>query len=322
MSIYNKYVLIKLIVFYVVGIMKRDLIVIGAGPAGITAGMYGMRSGLETLVIDKGICGGLSNEAPIIENYPGFKNIGGMELMEKMKEQVSEYVEINELEEVKKVEFGAEDVAVITEKDSYLTKAVVISTGTKHRKLGVKGEAEYLGRGISYCATCDGFFFRNKQVIVVGGGDSAVREALYLKNLGCVVTLIHRRDNLRAEQYLQKNMKNAGIQILWDSVITEIKGDNKAISCVVRNDKKSGDEDVIPVAGVFIAIGEEPVNGLAMQMGIKMDKNGYIITDKNQRTNLKRVYAAGDITGGMRQIVVACAEGAIAANAAYDDVLS
>ncbi|RCV63887.1 thioredoxin reductase (NADPH) [Methanophagales archaeon] len=300
--------------------MKRDLIVVGTGPAGITAGMYGLRSGLETLVLDKGICGGLSNEAPIIENYPGFKKIGGMELAEKMKEQLSEYVSINELEEVKKVGSGAEEMTVITEKDTYHTKAVVISTGTKHRKLGVKGEDEYLGRGISYCATCDGFFFRNKHVMVIGGGDSAVREALYLKNIGCEVTLIHRREKLRAEQYLQKNLKEAGIRILWNSVITEIKGDT-AVSSVVRYDKKTGDEDVLPVAGVFISIGEEPVNGLATQMGIMMDKSGYIITDKSQRTNLKRVYAAGDITGGVRQIVVACAEGAIAASSAYDDLL-
>ncbi|HID19683.1 MAG TPA: thioredoxin-disulfide reductase [Methanophagales archaeon] len=301
--------------------MKRDLIVIGAGPAGMTAGMYGLRSGLETLVVDGRICGGLSNEAPIIENYPGFKKIGGMELAEKMKEQVSEYVEINELEEVKKIELGAEDMTVITEKDTYLTKAVVISTGTKHKKLGVKGEEGFLGRGISYCATCDGFFFRNKQVMVVGGGDSAVREALYLKNIGCEVTLIHRREKLRAELYLQKNLKEVGIQILWNSVIKEIKGD-KAVRSVIRYDKKRGEEDVLPVEGIFISIGEEPVNGLATQMGVTMDKNGYIITDKNQRTNLKRIYAAGDITGGVRQIVVACAEGAIAATSAYNDLLS
>jgi thioredoxin reductase (NADPH) len=299
--------------------MKRDLIVVGAGPAGITAGMYGMRSGLETLVVDKGICGGLSNEAPVIENYPGFKKIGGMELAEKMKEQVSEYVEINELEEVKKIELGAEEMTVITEKDTYLTKAVVISTGTKHKRLGVKGEDEYLGRGISYCATCDGFFFRNKQVMVVGGGNSAVREALYLKNIGCEVTLIHRRDKLRAEQYLQKNLEEAGIRILWNSIIEEINGD-EAVRSVVRYDKKRDERDVLPVDGIFISIGEDPVNGLATQIGIKMDKSGYIITDKNQRTNLERVYAAGDITGGVRQIVVACAEGAIAATSAYDDL--
>jgi thioredoxin reductase (NADPH) len=301
-----------------------DLIVVGAGPAGMTAGMYGVRSGLKTLVVEKGICGGLSNEAPEIENYPGFKKVGGMELAEKMKEQASEYVEIKELEGVEKIETGGKEkeknMVVFTEKGSYLTNAVVISTGTKHRRLGVKGEEEFLGRGISYCATCDGFFFRDKPVIVVGGGDSAVKEALYLRNIGCEVTLIHRREELRAERYLQKNLEEAGVRILWNSVVKEIKGD-KAVRSVVTYDKKKEIEDELPVEGVFVSIGEEPVNELAVQMGIMMDKIGYIIVDKSQRTNLERVYAAGDITGGVRQVVVACAEGAIAATAAYNDLL-
>ncbi len=301
-----------------------DLFVVGAGPAGMTAGMYGVRSGLETLVVEKGISGGLSNEAPEIENYPGFKRVGGMELAEKMKEQTSEYVEIKELEVVEKIELNGKEkeknIVVFTEKGSYVTKAVIISTGTKHRKLGAKGENEFLGRGISYCATCDGFFFRDKPVIVVGGGDSAVREALYLKNIGCEVTLIHRREELRAEPYLQKNLEEVGVHILWNSVVKEIKGD-KAVRSVVRFDKKKRVEDELPVEGVFVSIGEEPVNELAAHMGIEMDKNGYIITDKNQETNLERVYAAGDITGGVRQVIVACAEGAIAATSAYNDLL-
>ncbi|MBA7524785.1 Thioredoxin reductase [subsurface metagenome] len=302
--------------------MKKDydLIVVGAGPAGMTAGMYGVRSGLETLMVEKGICGGLSNEAPEIENYPGFKKVGGMELAEKMKEQVAEYAEIKELEEVKKIEFVKKEWVVITEKDSYRSKAVIISTGTKHRRLGVKGEDEFLGRGISYCAACDGFFFRDKPVIVVGGGDSAVREALYLKNIGCEVTLIHRREKLRAERYLEKNLEKAGVHILWNSVLKEIKGD-KAVRSVVRYDREREIEDELPVEGLFISIGEEPVNELAAHVGIETDKNGYIITDKSQRTNLERVYAAGDITGGVRQVVVACAEGAIAATSAYNDLL-
>jgi thioredoxin reductase (NADPH) len=299
----------------------KDLIVVGAGPAGLTAGMYGVRSGLETLVLEKGICGGLSNEAPEIENYPGFKRIRGMELAEKMKEQASEYVEIKELEKVEKIAWSGKDMVVFTEKGSYVTRAVVICTGTKHRRLGVKGEDEFLGKGISYCATCDGFFFRDKSVIVVGGGDSAVREALFLNNIGCKVTLIHRRGKLRAEPYLQKNLEHAGVRILWNSVVKEIRGDN-VVGSIVRFDKDRGIEDVLSVDGVFISIGEEPVNELAVQMGIKTNDNGYIITDKSQRTNLERVYAAGDITGGVRQIVVACAEGAIAATSAYNDLFA
>lgn len=297
-----------------------ELIVVGAGPAGLTAGTFGARSGLKTLVLDKGICGGLSNEATMIDNYPGFRNIGGMELAEKMKEQTADYADIKELEGVARIERGTEgkEMQVLTEKGSYLASTVVLCTGTKKRKLGVKGEDEFLGRGVSYCATCDGFFFKDKSVIVVGGGNSAVRGALYLQNLGCVVTLLHRRDELRAERYLQKGLERAGVRILWNSVLREIKGD-KAVSSVVRYDKASANEDEIAADGVFIYAGEEPANSLATQLGVNLDENGFILTDKSQRTNLDRIYAAGDVTGGVRQIIVACAEGAIAATSAYED---
>lgn len=300
-----------------------DLVVVGAGPAGMTAGMYGVRSGLETLVIDKGISGGMSNEAPEIENYPGFKKVKGMELVERMKEHVAQYVEIKELEEVERIELNAKEkqAVVFTEKDTYVTKSILVSTGTRHRKSGVKGEDDFLGRGVSYCATCDGFFFRGKSVMVVGGGDSAAREALHLKNIGCNVTVIHRRDKLRAEPYLQKKLMQADVTILWNSVIKEIMGDNIVKTVVIHN-KDTGVEDELPVNGVFIAVGEEPMSKLAAQIGVSVDNNGYIITDKSQRTNIERVYAAGDITGGVRQIVVACAEGATAALSAYDDLLA
>ncbi len=298
-----------------------DLIIVGAGPAGMTAGTFAGRSGLETLVIEKGIGGGLTNDATEIDNFPGFKRIGGMELAEKMKEQAAEYAEIKELEEVKKIEPTDKELGmlIVTEKGSYLTKAVVLCMGTKNRKLDVKGEKEFLGKGVSYCATCDGFFFKNKSVLVVGGGDSAIRGALYLKNVGCKVTLIHRRDKLRAEAYLQKKLEKAGVPVLWNSVVKEIKGDT-VVRSVVRYDKEREIEDELSVEGVFVYIGEEPANALAKQLSVKLDNEGYIITDKAQRTNQERVYAAGDITGGLRQIVVACAEGAIAATSAYEDL--
>jgi thioredoxin reductase (NADPH) len=297
-----------------------DLIVVGAGPAGLTAGTFGARSGLKTLVLDKGICGGLSNEATLVDNYPGFRNIGGMELAEKMKEQTADYAEIKELEGVDRIELQEKEMQIFTEKGSYLASALVLSTGTKKRKLGVKGEDEFLGRGVSYCATCDGFFFKGKSVIVVGGGDSAARGALYLQNLGCEVKLIHRRDELRAERYLQQSLEKASVRILWNSILSEIKGD-KAVSSVVRYDKANDTEEEIAVDGVFIYVGEEPANALATQLGVKLDEYGYILTDKSQRTNLERIYAAGDVTGGVRQIVVACAEGAIAATFAYEDMI-
>ena len=294
------------------------MIVVGAGPAGMTAGMYGVRSGLKTLVLEKGICGGLSNEAPEIENYPGFDRVGGMELASKIKEHVSRYVEIHELEKVEAIEESSNELVVTTDKGSYRTRAVIMSTGTRHRRLGVKGESEFAGKGVSYCATCDGFFFKNKPVAVVGGGDSAVREALYLQKLGCRVTLIHRRDELRAERYLQRKLEDAGVTIRWNSVVKEIKGD-KVVKSVILD--SNGVESELSIAGLFVSIGEEPNSELAAKMGVALDANGYIITDKSQRTNLKHVYAAGDVTGGVRQVVVACAEGAIAALSAYNDLL-
>jgi len=299
-----------------------DLIVVGAGPAGMTAGMYGARSGLSTLVIEKKISGGRSNEALEIGNYPGFKMIGGMELAEKMKEQTAEYTEIKELDGVKLIELSGkeEKMTVSTERESYRTDAVILCTGTKKRKLNVKGEEELLGRGVSYCAACDGFFFKGKQVIVAGGGDSAVKGALYLKNLGCDVRLIHRRDKLRAEEYLQKKLAAAGVPILWNSIVKEIKGE-KVVRSILRYDKERGLEDELSVDGVFLYLGEDPANALARQIGLMLDKEGYVITDKTQRTNRERVYAAGDLTGGLRQIVVACAEGAIAASSAYEDLV-
>jgi len=299
-----------------------ELIVVGAGPAGLTAGLFGARSGLKTLVLDKGICGGLTNEATLIDNYPGFRRIGGMELVEKIKAQTADYAEIKELEGVETIEPAehAETMRIVTEKGAYRTRAIILATGTKKQKLGVKGEAEFLGRGVSYCATCDGFFFKNKAVIVVGGGDSAARGALYLQNIGAEVSLIHRREELRAEQYLQTSLKKAGIRIYWNSVVKEIRGEN-VVRSVLRYDKARDKEEEVPVDGVFIYIGEEPANTLAQQLHITLDATGYISTDRGQRTSRAGIYAAGDVTGGVRQIVVACAEGAVAASSAHDDLV-
>ncbi len=299
-----------------------ELIVVGAGPAGLTAGIFGARSGLETLVLDRGICGGLTNEATLIDNYPGFRRIEGMELVEQIKAQTADYAEIKELEDVKTIEAAehAEIMNVVTEKGAYSTRAIILATGTKKRRLGVLGEAEFLGRGVSYCATCDGFFFKDKSVLVVGGGDSAARGALYLHNIGAEVSLIHRRGELRAEQYLQRGLKAAGVRIYWNSVVQEIRGEN-VVRSVLRYDNARDTEDEIPADGVFIYIGEDPANTLAQPLGVSLDADGYISTDREQRTNRAGVYAAGDVTGGVRQIVVACAEGAVAASSAYDDTV-
>lgn len=298
--------------------MLYDLTVVGGGPAGLSAAIYAVRSGLNTLLIEKGLCGGLLNEIPQIENYPAFKSISGMELASKLKEHASEYAEIKELEEVLSLKRKGANFVVKTDKGEYETRAVALCTGSRKRKLGVEGEEKFLGKGVSYCATCDGFFFKNKRVLVVGGGNSAVTEALFLKNIGCNVTLVHRRDTLRAEKYLQMRLLKE-IPVRWNAEVRRIEGEER-VRKVVIYDKKRQQEEEIECDAVFIAIGEEPNSELASQLGVALDPEKYIITDKHQRTNVQRVYAAGDVAGGLRQVVVACAEGAVAAISAYNDL--
>ncbi|MBM4240822.1 MAG: thioredoxin-disulfide reductase [Euryarchaeota archaeon] len=299
---------------------EYDILIIGAGPAGLTAGIYAGRQGSETLILDKISAGGLGSEVPMMENYPGFEMIAGMQLVGKMKKQALKYVEINEMEEVKKIEFKGNEMRISTQQDDYIAKSVIICTGTKHRKLKVPGENDFLGSGVCYCATCDGPFFKNKKVLMIGGGNAAAQEALFLKNIDCDVSIVHRRDELRAEQYLQDKLHEKNIPIIWNSVVKEIKGDTKVETVVLFN-RKTGKKVEIPSDGIFISIGEEPTNKLAASIGVKLDPAGYLITDKFQRTNIPKVYAAGDITGGIKQWVVACAEGAIAAISAYNDLM-
>ena len=300
--------------------MTYDIIVVGGGPAGLTAAIYAVRSGLNTLLIEKGLCGGLLKEIPQIENYPAFKSISGMELASKLKEHASEYAEIRELEEVLSIMRKGANFVVKTEKGEYETKAVALCTGSRKRKLGVEGEEKFLGKGVSYCATCDGFFFKKKRVLVIGGGNSAVTEALFLKNIGCEVTLVHRRDTLRAEKHLQMRLFKEKIPVRWNAEVLRIEG-RERVERIVIYDKKRKQEEEVECDAVFIAIGEEPNSELASQLGVALDPNKYILTDKHQRTNVQRVYAAGDVAGGLRQVVVACAEGAVAAISAYNDLL-
>jgi thioredoxin reductase (NADPH) len=297
--------------------MSYELIAIGGGPAGMSAGIYGARNGLKTVILEKTIAGGRAGEAPLVENYPGLEAIGGMELVEKLKAQAAKYVEIKEFETVKDVKVGA-NFLVRTDKGEYSTNALIIATGTTHRKLGVKGEAELLGKGVSYCATCDGFLFKGKRVAVVGGGNAAVMYAIHLDSLGCDVTLIHRRGELRAGDYLQKKLEGR-VHILLNSVVEEIIGDNFVEGIRVHDMKEKTKKD-FEVAGVFVSVGEDPNSEFAAKIGVSLDEDGYIITDKTQRTNIPRVYAAGDVTVGVKQIVVACSGGAVAALSAFEDI--
>ena len=296
-----------------------NLAVVGAGPAGLSSGMYAGRFGLNAVVFDEKIVGGIVNLTHIVENYPGFEKISGMELMEKMKKQAEKYCEIHEMEKVKNIEID-EGIKIFTSKNEYKVKAVIFATGTEKRKLDVKGEKEFLGRGVSYCATCDGSFFRNKKTVVVGGGNAAATEALHLKNLGSDVSLIHRRNKLRADKILQDYVFEKKIKVLWDSVVEEIFGGSVVKGIRIKN-VKDGSIKNIDIDGVFVSVGEKPNSVLAKNIGVKTDEKGYIVVDKKQKTNISKIYAAGDVTGGLKQIVTACAEGAVAANSAYEDLL-
>lgn len=300
---------------------EYDVIIIGSGPAGLTAGIYAGRQGLKTLVLEKGLIGGAGLMVPNLENYPGFELVSGKVLIENTKKQALKYAKINEIEEVKKVEvIGEDEIKVSSQKAEYKAKSVILCTGSTHRKLDAPGEAEFLGKGVFYCAVCDGPLFMGKRILVVGGGNTAIQGALYLDTIGSYVAVAHRRDELRAEKYLQEKLKEKEIAMFWDSVVDEIKGDMFVKNVVLLN-KKTGEKTEYDIDGVFIAVGEIPSNGIAKNVGIETDKRGYIITDKSQRTNIPRIYAAGDVTAGVNQWVVACGEGAVAALSAYNDLI-
>lgn len=303
---------------------KYDIIIVGAGPGGLTAGIYAGRQGTKTLILDKNMAGGVGREVPEMENYPGFNIISGLELTKKMRSQCEKHVEIHEFEGVNTIlEINDKDYnfEIHTEKDKYLTKTVIIATGSDHQHLNVPGETEFKGLGVSYCATCDGLFFQNKDIVMVGGGNSAIQEAVFLRNIGCNVTIVHRREEFRAQQILQDKIGEKGIKTILNSTVKSINGD-KVVESVTLENVKTGDITVYPTDAVFISIGYKPHTKIAEELGVKLDETNHIITDKWQKTNKKYVYAAGDVCGGLKQWVVACGEGALASTSAYKDIES
>ena len=302
------------------GTTERDLVIVGAGPAGLTAAIYAERSGMKTVVIEKGNIGGQVAITPVVENYPGFTRIGGKTLMDMMAQQAIQYAEIHEGEEVLDGEKKGDRFIIRTSRASYATKALLLTTGAQSRKLGIPGEQEFQGRGVSYCASCDGYFFKDgKKVIVVGGGNTAATEALYLKNIGVDVTIVHRRDRLRAELFLQESLAEHHIPILWNAAVKEIRG-GKFVTGVILEHADDKTTSTLPVDGVFVAIGYVPSNELAAKLGVATDDEGYIVVDKGHRTNVPGVYAAGDITGGFKQIVTAVGQGSLAATTIFEDI--
>ncbi len=292
--------------------MDFELAIIGSGPAGLSAGIYAARSGVSAMIFESGIPGGTANINPLIENYLGFPSIRGTELADKIREHAEKYVEIKSGEGVDKLEVTDDLVKLTTYTGSYEAGAIILATGTEYKRLGVEGEAKFAGKGVSYCATCDGMFFKDKQIAIVGGGSTAAVEALYLANLTDKISLIHRRDELRAEEIYVEQLKKKGVNIILNSVVEEIYGEGVVKGLKLKNVNTEEVTDM-PLNGVFVSVGESPKTELAQQIEVELDDHGYIKTDKQMRTNVKRVYAAGDVVGGVRQIVTAAAEGAIAA---------
>lgn len=290
-----------------------DVIIIGAGPAGMTAAVYAARANLDTLMLERGVPGGQMANTEDIENYPGFDHILGPDLANKMLEHAKKFGARYQFGEVKSIIDGTPYKKVVTSKETYLAKAVIIASGAEHRKLGVPGEDRLAGRGVSYCAVCDGAFFRDKELVVVGGGDSAVEEGVFLTKFASKVTIIHRRDQLRAQKILQERaFKNEKVDFIWDTVVEEILGDEKVTGVKLYN-RKTGERREFPCDGVFIYIGMNPLTDWVRDLGIT-NEEGYIETDERMRTRLKGIFAAGDVREkNLRQVVTATGDGSIAA---------
>jgi len=292
-----------------------DIIIVGSGPAGLSAAIYSARFGLKTLVLGETL--GLASEATIIENYPGFKKISGFELMEKIREQAEEAgATIKTPETVTELDLKNKVKKVKTTNKTYTCEAIIIATGCTHQKLNIPGEEEFRGKGVSYCATCDGPLFKDKKVAVVGGGNSAIAAALYLKDLASKVSLIHRREDFRADQILKKRVLDSNIELILNSEVKSIEGKDFVEKILVVNNK-TGEKRLVEVDGVFIYVGEKPQSELAKKAGVLVDKEGFIVVNRKQETNLEAVYAAGDVTGNVRQIGTAVGEGITAAVNAY-----
>jgi thioredoxin reductase (NADPH) len=291
-----------------------DLIVVGGGPGGLTAGLYAARMGLRVIILEAGICGGRMMNAWRVENYPGFDAITGGELAAKMREQAAKAgAVIREMTSIEKLKLSSGvKVATSSEGEQFRALAVILAMGACDAELGVAGESDYKGRGLSYCASCDGPLYRGKTVAVVGGGNTAAMDALFLANLAKKVYLIHRRDQLRAEKtYADRLLKTPNVEVLWETIVTAVLGAETVTGLKLHNKKTSRDWEQ-PVQGVFIAVGCHSSSSIVAPAGVKVDNEGDILVDANRQTNIPGVYAVGDVTGEPRQIVRACGDAVVA----------
>ena len=287
-----------------------DLIIVGGGPAGVTAGIYAQRARLKTILLEKLGVGGQIILSDLVENYPGFQGISGFDLMQKFEEQAKTLGLAIEDCEVTRVTDEGEYKLVKTHDRDYGAKSVIVASGSKSRRLGVKGEEEMIGKGVSFCATCDGFFFRGKDIVLVGGGNSAITEALFLAKIVNKVYVVHRRSELRAEKILQERaLGNPVIEFVWDSVVEEVVGNNVVEGVVLRN-VETGERSELAVGGVFVYVGITPNTEF---IDIKKDENGFIITDRSLATSIPGIFAVGDCRQTeLRQVATAVGDGALA----------
>lgn len=301
----------------------KDVIVIGAGPAGMTAAMYAARAQLEVALIEPGPYGGQMNNTDVIENYPGFLSIKGMELGEKMKQNVDRdgveaiYGHVTSIEDKGNIKL------VYTEKEVYETKVVIIASGGFHRMLNIPGEEEYAGKGVSYCAVCDGMFFRNQHVVVVGGGDSAIEEGIYLSQIASKVTVVHRRDELRAKKDLQlQAFKNEKMEFIWNTVVKEVKGNDMTVTSLTLENTITGEQNDFSCDGIFIYVGMSPNTDFIKDLPLEQN-HGWILTNEKMETNIPGIYAVGDVRDkDLRQVATAVGDGTIAGQEAFQYVQS
>ncbi|WEV37549.1 thioredoxin-disulfide reductase [Lactobacillus sp. ESL0677] len=296
-----------------------DVIIIGAGPGGMTAALYASRANLSVLMLDRGLYGGQMNNTDAIDNYPGFSDIKGPELGEKMYNSIMRFGTEFEYGDVQSVELDGNTKIVKTDAGEYTTQALIIATGADHRHLGVPGEEKYSGKGVSYCAVCDAAFFRDEDIAVIGGGDSAIEEGIYLAQSAKSVTVIHRRDQLRAQATLQKRaFANDKMHFIWNANTESIVGDGQKVTGVTYQDKETGEEKQLATRGVFIYVGMLPQTTPFKDLGV-LDDKGWIPTDEHMQTKVPGVFALGDVRAkDLRQIANAVGEGSVAGQEAYN----
>ena len=297
---------------------EYDIVIIGGGPAGLSAGLYGARGNMKTIILEKLIPGGQLNNTVEVENYPGMDHVTGPQISQAMEEQTKRFgCEIINNCNLTNIQLTKEKKIIETDKGTFVAKAIIIATGSEYRKLNVPGEKEYSGRGVSYCAVCDGAFFKEKELVVVGGGNSAVEEGNFLTKFAKKVTIVHRRDKFRAEKIIQDRVfKNPKINIIWNALVPEIRGNGTGVTSVKLKNTVTNEENDFNCDGVFIYIGLDP-NTQLFKGKINLDQTNKIITNEKMETNVPGVYAAGDVRETpLKQAVTAASDGSLAATMA------